>query len=276
MVDKLNPLDRYLFLYLLTNERTNISGIYELSQTVACRETGIDKETIPIMFRTLEPKVYYFDGWVIMPNFPKNQNQNSPKVKIGIFNELQQIPKKVLEYAISIGYVYHIDTLSHLNLNLNLNSNLNSNLSLVRGERDLFDPRTGKKPTTPRGFLDAQRIKAGKPPMRRKISPKQQETMKELMQVDDVIKKHRAMAEEETGADYSFMDEDKNPQIRSLIALMIPKVENKGKTTDDFLKFLRHNSFAREKNFNPLLCYTEAMLVHFFIGGKERKGGVDL
>jgi len=29
-IQELNPLDRYLFLYLLTNEHANISGVYEL------------------------------------------------------------------------------------------------------------------------------------------------------------------------------------------------------------------------------------------------------
>ena len=37
----LNPLDRYLFLYLLTNDRTNLSGVYELPIKIMSVETGI-------------------------------------------------------------------------------------------------------------------------------------------------------------------------------------------------------------------------------------------
>lgn len=175
VVDKLNPLDRYLFLYFLTNERTNISGIYELSKTVICRETGIDKETLPVMLRTLEPKVHYFEGWVILPNFVKNQNQKSPTVKIGISNELCDIPEKVLEYAISIGYTYGIDTLSHLNLNLNLN--------LKKENKNFLHPKTHKE------FLNQYRERAGNPPMEKMVlSEKQQisvRSMKLLSRIHD-------------------------------------------------------------------------------------------
>ena len=46
--EKLNPLDRYLFLYFLTNDKTNnISGIYELPISIIASETGMTKELIP-------------------------------------------------------------------------------------------------------------------------------------------------------------------------------------------------------------------------------------
>jgi len=127
----------------------------------------------------------------------------------------------------------------------------------------LLDPKTGKKPNTHSGWVNAKRVKVGNSPMVVKKTKSQENAFEELLQLDYVIKKHRAMAEKETGADYSFLEEDKNPQARKLIALTIPKVEKYGKTMDDFLEFLRNNKFAREKDFNPLLCYTESMMVHF-------------
>lgn len=128
---KLNPLDRYLFIYFLTNEHTNISGIYELPIETLAFETGLDKHDLnKSLLPRLKPKIYYKNGWVVIPNFLKHQNHRSPTVIKGILAELSQIPEDILELA--IGYRYGIDTLSHLNLNLNLNSNLNIKVFLEK------------------------------------------------------------------------------------------------------------------------------------------------
>ncbi len=124
-VRKINPLDRYLFLYLLSNEHTNISGIYELPLGTIAFETGIDERDLEkSMFPKLEPKVIYFQGWVILSNFVKHQNQKSPKIRTGIKVNLENVPEIVMKKAIRYGYP--INTLSHSNSNLN--PNLNSNI----------------------------------------------------------------------------------------------------------------------------------------------------
>jgi len=112
-VRKLNPLDRYLFLYLLTNEHANISGIYELSLDTMSFESGIDiRDLIDSMLPRLKPKTIYCKEWVIFPNFLKHQNQGSPKVQEGILRELMQVPEEILQKAIEYGYPIH--TLSYL------------------------------------------------------------------------------------------------------------------------------------------------------------------
>ena len=129
--EKLNPLDRLVFIYLLTNEHTNISGIYELPISTMSFETGIEKEELnKSMLPRLEPKVFYKKGWVILINFLKHQNQRSPTVKKGIETEISLIPNEILQIA--IGYGYGMDTLSHLNLNLNLNLNLKNDFTNVK------------------------------------------------------------------------------------------------------------------------------------------------
>jgi len=137
--DKLNPLDRYLFLYFLTNDKTNISGIYELPISMISNETGIEEIMLRKMFQRLLGKIYYIDGWVWIVNFPRYQNLKSPKIKIGIETEFSKIPLKIKDKIekiakkddrVWIGYGYGMDNLSHLNSNYNLNSNLNSNEKL--------------------------------------------------------------------------------------------------------------------------------------------------
>lgn len=96
VVEKLTPLDRYLFLYLFTNERTNICGIYELPISVICFETWIEKKDLLKMFWKLKPKVFYIDWWVYIKNFQKHQNLDNKFIKKWVEVGLQSIPKEIM------------------------------------------------------------------------------------------------------------------------------------------------------------------------------------
>lgn len=102
VVDHLNALDRYLFLYLLTNERTNLIGIYELSLRTAAFETGIEKEDLAKMLVRLSPKVEYFDGWVYIRQFTSHQ-QSNPSVDKGIMREFFALPEYVINRVKELG-----------------------------------------------------------------------------------------------------------------------------------------------------------------------------
>lgn len=95
--DELNPLDRYLFLYLLMNERTTISGIYEVPLRTIANDTGIDRDQLGKMLKRLEPKIYYQNGWVIITNGIRHQNYKSPKIKAALQRELCDAPAELIE-----------------------------------------------------------------------------------------------------------------------------------------------------------------------------------
>lgn len=102
---ELNPLDRYLFLYFLTNEHTNICGIYELPLKRMADETGIEKEMLLKMLKRLKGKVEYIDGWIYLKNFTKHQSL-SEKIIIGIENGKKLVPDSILKK------IYLIDKVS--------------------------------------------------------------------------------------------------------------------------------------------------------------------
>jgi hypothetical protein len=74
----LDPVEKLLFLYLLTNEQTNMLGIYELNLRRISFDTGIDKDMVLKIFKRFEDngKAKYNNGFVILPNFIKNQKFN--------------------------------------------------------------------------------------------------------------------------------------------------------------------------------------------------------
>lgn len=128
-ISELNPLDRYLFLYFLTNEHTNIAGVYELPLKTIAFETGIEIDMLKKMIKRLTGKVEYIDGWVCIKNFQKHQSAESKTVQRGIEIEMAKIP---LDIKKKIEYGYPIDTSRGdiIYSNLNSNSNINSNVDI--------------------------------------------------------------------------------------------------------------------------------------------------
>lgn len=163
VVDSLNPLDRYLFIYLFTNAHANLIGTYNMSLRVMSFETGIEREELIKMLKRLEPKVYYSNGWVVMRNGIKNQNYNNSKIRTGILLALEHVPSELLQHIawpkdfgnpkpmgsnqtklIDDLYMSH-DESSHSNSNSNL-IKLNSN---ARGAESLKNKITKPEPQKP-------------------------------------------------------------------------------------------------------------------------------
>lgn len=128
-ITNLDPSEKLLFLYFLTNPYTNISGAYEISIRQIALDTGFDKEMVEKIIKRFskDNKIYYLHGYVVIKNFIKHQEKN-PKVRIGIENEAKNLPEDIKNI------VY--DSLSYLNLNSNLNSNSNLNLSSTDKKSD--------------------------------------------------------------------------------------------------------------------------------------------
>lgn len=129
----LDPIEKLLFLYFLTNTSTTICGIYEIPLKKIANETGIDKDMVEKVLTRFEKdhKIYFRNGWIGLVNFIKNQNQQSPKVKKGIEVEMLKAPETIKSLVLLKG----IDTLSHSNSNLNLNST-QSNTPILTIKKD--------------------------------------------------------------------------------------------------------------------------------------------
>lgn len=140
-ISNLDPVEKLLFLYFLTNPYTDICGVYEIPLKHVALETGLDKEmVIKILNRfKKDKKIFYKNGWVAIRNFAKHQ-QDNPKIKKGIELGLSKAPKELVD-SLSIDY----DELSHSNLNSNLNSNPNEAVaSTAKGNKKTFNPLGGE------------------------------------------------------------------------------------------------------------------------------------
>lgn len=103
-IEDLNPTEKLLFLYLLTNPLGNILGIYEISIKRISYDTGIGKETIKKAFEGFESvgKVFYFHDYVVLANFLKNQKLNS-NMWVGAKNIFLKLPKSLITFTFQNG-----------------------------------------------------------------------------------------------------------------------------------------------------------------------------
>lgn len=94
----LDPIEKLLFLYLLTNTATEICGVYELPLKIMAVDTGIDKDMVEKILKRFEKdsKILYIDGWVCIINFTKHQTKN-PSVELGIKRCFSEVPSHILE-----------------------------------------------------------------------------------------------------------------------------------------------------------------------------------
>lgn len=95
-----DPIEKLLFLYLLTNTLTNIIGIYEISINRIAFDTGIDKEMVLKILERFEAddKAKYENGWIALKNFTKHQ-LNNPKINAGIKALSREIPEDLIKWV---------------------------------------------------------------------------------------------------------------------------------------------------------------------------------
>jgi hypothetical protein len=136
-IRSLDPSERYVYMYLLTNPETNIAGMYQITLDRIAFDTGYDERTLRPMFdRFAKAKKAYFvaDEYIILPHWPNHQKWQVKKtIKVGIDSVINDTPKQVKDYAFSIGYQYPMTGYaydpSYFDSDLDIDFDSNSNKS---------------------------------------------------------------------------------------------------------------------------------------------------
>lgn len=136
-ISSLDPIEKLLFIYFLTNPLTEISGAYEIQLKRVALDTGIDRDMVQKILNRFadEDKIIYKDGWILICNFIKHQSMN-PSVQAGIENAVNACPDWIKDRLYTA-----CDSLSHLNL-------IKSNLIESNDESDLTEQALKKNKDT--------------------------------------------------------------------------------------------------------------------------------
>ncbi|HRH22465.1 MAG TPA: hypothetical protein PLB51_00530 [Candidatus Paceibacterota bacterium] len=120
-ISRLDPIEKLLFLYFLTNPSTEICGIYEIPLKTVATDTGIDKDMVEKIIKRFskDNKIYYKKGWIAIKNFTKHQTLN-PSVKTGIGICVSKAPKFMLKKVnLPPDCVHSPGNITHVNPNPN-------------------------------------------------------------------------------------------------------------------------------------------------------------
>lgn len=144
--DLFSPLEKLVYLYLLTNPATSICGCYEISMRKISFETGIERDDLEAIMNCLigHDVIRYSKetSEVLIINWIKYHNEGgSGKVKTAIMKGVADVKNPEFKQfligymegidTLSIPYQYPIDTLSipyGKNVNVNVNENVNENV----------------------------------------------------------------------------------------------------------------------------------------------------
>jgi len=114
---ELTPEEKYFYLYLMTNSKTNQAGVYELPKRVMKFETGYNSETVDrLLTKFIEyGKIKYDESTkeIFIVNWSKFNWTTSPKVLTCIKKEVKAVKNNEFFNNLNrvlIGYGYGIDT----------------------------------------------------------------------------------------------------------------------------------------------------------------------
>lgn len=96
-VENLDPVEKLLFIYLLTNPLCNIAGIYQIQTKRIAFEIGIDKEMVEKLLDRLQndEKIIRHHDWLLIVNHAKHQSFKNPNVTAGIKRIIEELPDEV-------------------------------------------------------------------------------------------------------------------------------------------------------------------------------------
>lgn len=102
-IEDLSPNEKLLFLYLITNEKTNMLGIYESSVKKISFETGLTQQEVSNALKRFETlkKVKYINNFVVLINYMKHQNFNTNMKKSAI-DTYNKLPIELKDNKLSI------------------------------------------------------------------------------------------------------------------------------------------------------------------------------
>ena len=106
VIDDFTPEDRYFYLYLLTNEKSNQLGCYELSIKQICRDTGYNEETVKKLLDRFENELQVINydfktKEIFLKNWYKYNWLESENTKKCVEKEFNLIKSSVLKEFIS-------------------------------------------------------------------------------------------------------------------------------------------------------------------------------
>lgn len=115
-IQTLDPSEKLLYLYYMTNPLTNIAGVYKITPRRISFDTGFNTETINYIMQKFEKagKVYRFGEYIIIPTWPKHQKwEQKSAIYSGIIAVLKTLDEEVLHQLYIKNYSFDLSKVGY-------------------------------------------------------------------------------------------------------------------------------------------------------------------
>lgn len=108
---ELSPEGKLFFIWLVTNEKASVSGLYEFSAAVAARETGIDRKIVAENIKqfSIDGKIMVKGNYIWVKNLRKYNDSGSPNAYKRIMTDLELLPANGMKAAYMLYYGHKAD-----------------------------------------------------------------------------------------------------------------------------------------------------------------------
>jgi hypothetical protein len=148
-VQTLDPSEKLLFLYYMTNPLTNIAGVYKITLKRISFDTGFTSDTIGHIMQKFiaSKKVFRHGEYIVLPSWPRHQKiDESPKIRAGVSSILNDLHKDTIQFLITHGYAFD---LSDIATKFSIPYQYPSNYSDLDPDLDLDSDTTYAAPSEP-------------------------------------------------------------------------------------------------------------------------------
>lgn len=94
-VNTLNQKEKLLFIYLLTNDRVSLTGMYELPDKYIKADLELTQKELDVAKDKLTGKILFCDGWIKIVNHDKFNSYSGESIERAKDKEMALIPEKI-------------------------------------------------------------------------------------------------------------------------------------------------------------------------------------
>lgn len=99
-ISSLDKNTKLLFIYLLTNDRVSLTGIYELPDKYIKIDLDLTEEELQESKKNIQnyKKILFHDGWIMIINHDKYNSYKGGKIDKAKEKEIANIPQSIYQY----------------------------------------------------------------------------------------------------------------------------------------------------------------------------------
>lgn len=124
-------------MYLITNQRINLVGCYQIADRTICFDTGLSQEELDKAKIDISEKVKFAGNWVYVKNAARLGGYSGKRNEVAFLREYGEIPQSVIDYLGLDTVSLNPDTLSPI-----LDTPINHKSEIINNKSEIINHKS--------------------------------------------------------------------------------------------------------------------------------------